>query len=66
MAPTAPVSPEAIDIAIQYTSTASTPPTADGSNTNPKMNQAHDAIPTAPASRAVQSQIGVTRRATPV
>ncbi len=50
-------------MAIQYTSTARMPPTAEGSETNPKMNQAHHAVTTAPASRAPQSQTGVTRRA---
>lgn len=63
MAPTAPVSPEAIDMAIQYRSTARTRPTAEGCEMNPEMNQAHHAITTAPASSAPQSQTGVTRRA---
>ena len=61
-APTTAASPAKKDVPIKVNSAISTRPTAEGSSRNPKTNQAHQIVTTAPTSKANQSQGGVAAR----
>jgi hypothetical protein len=56
---TNPISPAKLDVPINVRSPTRRRPTAEGSWMNPKTNQAHHVVTTAPASSAAQSQVGV-------